>query len=479
MFLPGVVHTKKRIYHLVFRYTFLICIALYAYYPVFAFQQPFYPKLYPTDSTKHFFTNNVRKKNFGNAAGQLVLAEVLPWSFDRYIRNRPYARISLESAWYNLSPLHWAWDADDFGTNEFAHPYHGSNFFSAFRVNGYSFWQSVPAAFTGSYLWETFGENEYPSPNDFINTGFGGVVLGEMTFRLSKRIVDNHSTGFKRQASEVLALLINPMNGFRRIVDKKWGKVSPNSAEHDSSKVYGEFDAGIRNFNPNRTGSSFGYYGHIRMLYGNPFENYRKPFSNISINIEFGNDDSSKVNMVNVHGSLAGWALGSTSDRATHLAILSANYDYIRNEAFYYSAQSIKLNLFSDFGSGHKIKLNTVFGIGPVILAAVPDVYEYRGRRYSYGSGLSANSTIGINMNNRFFITTNYRGSFIKTLNGNPSHYYLHAVSGEIRYRLIKNVSAGFEPGFFNLTGHYKYNPDVYQTYPYWRFFIRLNTRNR
>lgn len=464
--------TKGKTARVSARYIALFIILISGSPSVFAFQPPLYLRQHSVTSSKYIPADTARKKRFNRAAGQLMLAEVLPWAFDRYIRSRPYARISLQSTAYNLSPAHWAWDGDDFGTNEFAHPYHGSTFFSAFRVNGYNFWQSIPASFAGSYLWETFGENEYPSPNDFINTGFGGVILGEMTFRLSKLIVNNRSSGFKRQAGEVLALLINPMNGYRRILDKKWGKISANSAERDSSRIYTEFDLGLRNYNPNKTRRRFGLYGHLKLLYGNPFANYRKPFSTISINTEFGRDDSSKMNIVNVYGSIAGWELAS-SDKATHLAILSANYDYIRNEAFYYSAQSIKLNLFSDFMLTPKMNIRTVLGIGPIILAAVPDVYKYRGRNYSYGSGLGVSGSMGVDLVKRFYVSANYRGSLIKTLNGNPSHYFLHTVTGEVRYMLLKNLYLCFEPGYFNLVGHYKYMTDVNETYPYLRFSCR------
>jgi len=82
-------------------------------------------------------------------------------------------------------------------TNQFAHPSHGSVFFYAFRYNGYSFWQSVPAVFAGSYVWETAGEVQAPSINDFINTGFGGVVMGEMTHRFAGKLIDNESRGIK------------------------------------------------------------------------------------------------------------------------------------------------------------------------------------------------------------------------------------------------------------------------------------------
>lgn len=412
------------------------------------------------------------KKDFKAATTQLLLGEIVPWTFDKYVAKMQYASISMESTNYNLNLNSWTWDDDDFGTNQFGHPYHGSAFYSAFRVNGYSFWQSAPAAFAGSYIWETFAEKQAPSINDFINTGFGGVILGEMSFRLSKMIVNNHTRGFKRQASEVLAFLINPMNGFKRIVDRKWGKVGNNSAQFDSSKIYAEFDIGLRQFNANKTGTAMVYYGHVKLLYGNPFENYRKPFSNISINMELSNDDSSKLNTLNVYGTLTGWFIGK-STKNTHLLILSTNYDFLQNQAFLYSAESIKLNLFSNIQVVKKIKMNSIIGLGAIFLAAVPDAYGYQNRNYAFGCGLATNASIGLQLFNKISVNANYKGSLIKTLNGNPAHYFLHIITAEAQYKLLNHIGICFEPGYFKLYGHYKYLPDVNETYPYVRFSVR------
>jgi len=413
------------------------------------------------------------RPRFKRAAFQLGLAELIPFTVDRYIRNVDYAHISFGSVGHNLMPSSWSWDDDAFGTNQFAHPYHGSQFFSAFRANGYSFWQAAPATLAGSYIWETVAEKQYPAPNDFINTSFGGIVLGEMTYRLSNQIVNNHTRGFKRQFSEILALMVNPMNGFNRILDGKWGKVDRNTRERDSTQVNAEFDIGARRFSADHHGKT-AVYGHIRLLYGTPFENYRTPFSNISINGEFSSDDSSKVNMVSVYGSLAGWWIHE-SLHGRHLATLSANYDYIHNEAFFYSAQSVKVNLFSEFNAGRKLRVTSAAGGGPVLLAAVPDQYLFKGRNYDYTAGGGVYANIGITVLDHFFYRLNYRGGLLKTINGNQSHYALQALTSEFGYRFRGQLSVCAEPGYFYLHGFYKQYDDVMAKYPYIRLSMRYS----
>jgi len=437
---------------------------------------PFYNKT----STKKRIERRLRRDTmlnrprFGRAAIELGAAELTPFIIDRYIRNMDYAHISWQTVGHNLKPNSWAWDNDGFQTNQFGHPYHGSLFFNAFRTNGYSFWQSAPVAFVGSYLWETFAENQAPAPNDFINTSLGGIILGEMTYRLSNKIINNHSRGFKRQASEVFALIINPMNGINRILDGKWGKVSRNTTEQDSSKVRAEFDLGLRKFNVNNANvfrsGHFGWFARARLLYGTPFEDFKTPFSNINITAELGKDDSTLLNVVSVYGSITGWKV-FTSSQAKHLAILSANY--IHNAAFFYGGQSIKFNLYSEFTPTKKLKINTTVGAGPVILGAVPDDYKFQGRNYDYGPGFGINGGGKITVMDHFSAGINYRGGWLITLNGNPSHYFLHAVSSEIGYTFVNNFSIFMEPGFFSLKGIYNNYPDVNRTYPYLRLSAR------
>jgi len=455
-------------------FTLLLIILIGSSYQLSAFQSPFFMQKRNGSVTKTPLRDTLTQKHFGRAAGLLVMANAIPWAFNKYVNKAEFSNISFSSIRNNLNPKSWTWDDDDFGTNQFAHPYHGSLYFNAFRANGYSFWQSVPAAFVGSYLWETVAEQQYPSPNDFINTSFGGVIMGEMTYRLANNIVNNNRRGFKRQASEVLALLINPSFGFTRILDRKWGKTAPNSTERDSTKVYAEFDAGMRKFNVNNSIAGFGWYGHIKFLFGTPTENFRKPFSNISIHLEFGKDDTSIINVISVYGSLAGWEVTS-KEKTKRMAVMSANYDYVHNEAFFYSTQSIKLNLFSSHDLTKKLSLNTQFGAGPVILAAVPNVYRIGGRAYDYSMGLSFNAGGGLRFSDKFSVSANYKGGWLKTISGNQSHHLLHALTGEVRYHIANGFSLCAEPGYFTLHGHYKDYPTVNYYYPYLRLSVRYS----
>lgn len=417
-------------------------------------------------------------RHFPRAAAELFLAELIPICFDRYIADKDYARISFQTVGNNLSPASWTWDDDGFQTNQIGHPYHGSLFFNAFRSNGYSFWQSTLAAFAGSYLWETAAENQAPAPNDFINTGFGGMVLGEMTHRIAHRLTHNSGQGAKRQTAEVLALFVNPMNGLTRILDGQWGKPVYDPAQRDTSPVTLEFDLGLRKYNVNEQNplkdGHFGLYGRLRVEYGSPAVDMKTPFSHLSILIEGGQDDSSKVNIVSVYGSLTGWKFRIGS--VPQVLSLSANYEYINNAAFFYSGQSVRLNLYTDLPLTRRLGLSTTIAVGPILLAAVPDSYMYEDRDYDYGPGVAFNAGARLSLDNRLSYRFNFRGGWMKTVSGNPSDYYLHAFTNELSLRILPNCSLSAEEGYFSLHGNYsgKFR-DIDKTYPYLRLSVKYN----
>src|SRR5262245_19956655 len=153
------------------------------------------------------FDCDPRPKHFGTASAQLVGALVVPWAFN-YISGAEFAKVSPESWWDNITGP-WVWDDNSFANNQFAHPYHGSLYYNAFRSNGYNFWQSAIASWVGSYLWECCGETHPPAPNDLINTAMGGISLGEMLYRTSSRILDNTATGAERTWREIGATIVN------------------------------------------------------------------------------------------------------------------------------------------------------------------------------------------------------------------------------------------------------------------------------
>jgi hypothetical protein len=126
----------------------------------------------------------------------------------------------------------FTFDRDELQTNFFGHPVHGGLMFTSGRATGLSFWESAPYAVLGSVNWELFAERETPSANDLAMTTLAGIMLGEITYRLSSAILDDRSSGPMRLMRELGAAAISPMRGFDRMVTGRAWRDGPAGIRH-------------------------------------------------------------------------------------------------------------------------------------------------------------------------------------------------------------------------------------------------------
>src|SRR5688572_1248852 len=120
-----------------------------------------------------------------------------------HARGHDTADITFGSIYRNLRHG-FEWDDNDWGTNQIGHPYQGSNYYTAGRAHGLSFWESSAVAAFGSATWEFIFENNRASLNDLINTTIGGVALGEVMHRVAW-LVRNPMAEKGRTRNEIIA----------------------------------------------------------------------------------------------------------------------------------------------------------------------------------------------------------------------------------------------------------------------------------
>src|SRR4051812_1996659 len=163
-------------------------------------------------------------KNYGLALAEVIGIDALIWGID-YAMGKPYVKISAASISQNFKKG-WIVDTDDFWANSLMHPLHGNLTFNASRTLGLNFYESFAGSFLSSVIWEQFAEIQPPSMNDQVNTPFGGSLVGEVAFRLSRLVLD--SGGYKPGPwREFFALALNPTGGFNRLLfgDKYRGEL--------------------------------------------------------------------------------------------------------------------------------------------------------------------------------------------------------------------------------------------------------------
>jgi hypothetical protein len=166
--------------------------------------------------------NNNEEKSYWLAGGELLVINTIVLLKARFIEGENWSIISFKSIENNFKKG-FVWDDNTFGMNQFLHPYHGSAYFNSARSNGLSFWKSAPYAFGGGLIWEAAFDVELPAYNDLINTTLSGIILGEITYRISSQIIDECTVGFERFPREFTSFLINPIHGINGLFKDQIG----------------------------------------------------------------------------------------------------------------------------------------------------------------------------------------------------------------------------------------------------------------
>jgi Domain of unknown function (DUF3943) len=416
-----------------------------------------------------------RPKHFWRGSGEVISTLLIPWAFNKWVRDVDFADITWESMWTNITGP-WVWDDNDFQTNQIAHPIHGSLYFNSFRTNGYNFWASSAATAAGSWLWENLMETYPPSPNDMITTTLGGIALGEMLFRLSNLTLDNTATGSERVFREIGGFLLSPWNGMNRILDGRTGRVVANPEGWRPSAIQGALDVGTRFVGS--SGTSYDVLGDplqdlsvaFRLVYGRPMEDLvGRPFSTFTLASElaFG-QDRQKLQLLTVEGNLGGNVLKDT-DKVKHIFAVTMNYDYnfvpntdsIENAVLYnYGAQSFTAGLHSDFRlSPHWQLLTNVAARGVALGAVRSDYYNVvdsshveESRNYDFGPGLGLLAGATFVNPGRALVKLRYGTTWIHTVDGTDYDHYLTNASFEARYFPTGRIGVGASYEFLRRT---------------------------
>ena len=376
----------------------------------------------------------------------VVGTNVFSWAVSRYLYKYDWARIS-PTTWKNNLKHGWEWDNDRFGINFIGHPHSGNTYFNEARSMGYSYWGSFPFAVGGSLMWEYFGENSKPSINDIINTPVSGAFLGEVLYRVSSNILDDHTRGGERVLREIIAGLVNPPRGLNRLTQGKMFRVTPKEV-YQKEPLNITLTAGMHKVNEN---NHFGTGGtnailNLQLDYGDPFEiRHRKPFDVFRLRVESRYGDEKKI-IDNVLGY--GFLFGKNSNKGNHLFGLFQYFDYWNNKIFELGSLGFGPGLISrmPFAKHSNIYSGLHFAVIPLAgnnTRFGPDTSEFR--TYNFGGGLEARVDETFNFNKWLSVGVAGYYYFIHTYVGFPGNSWTGIIKPRLALKLFGNMSFGFE----------------------------------
>ena len=435
-------------------------------------------KSHHIDSTKKNRYNDLldddpqynKKSSILNPALQVVAMNVVLNIVDRSVFNLEFAKVDFHTWKKTVSAgfpwgSGWEWDQDRFGNNFLSHPMTGSFYFNAARSNGYSYWQSAPFVFYGSYMWKIFGENGTPEREDLINTTFDGIALGEVMYRLSSNILDDRAVGSERVFREIFAGLVDPIRGINRLFQGKTFRRT-NKEVYQTEPLNITFYAGVHSVN-NQSLKLFSgqnvYMMNLQLDYGNPFEvRPRKPFDVFRFRTELNFGQGRKiVDNITGYGNL--FAGNAKLGKIEMLYGLFHYYDYFDTQIFELATTSFGGGLLTKLPLSKKTNLYTNFHLGVVpfggaSVGPVSDTAQSRDYRFAYGvqGKIETGVTIGKYATVSFWYYWYLMHAFDNTGNdekraGTLGTNVIQMIKPRITVHLFRDLSFGMEQDvYFN-----------------------------
>ncbi len=423
----------------------------------------------------------IQQTNFTRTAVEIVGLNTLVWSYDRFVRSGggDGFRVGFDS-WGDNIKNGFEWDDNNFSTNQFAHPYHGSLYFNAARSNGYTFWESAPFAFAGSFLWEYFGETHHPSMNDWIATSVGGSALGEMLNRFSVMVRDNTATGGERTRREIGGLLINPMGGLNRALDGDWSRVHANPPDRFANSYYSLLNVGARTVGEGSFGESDSTRGFVEVdfHYGDPFTgDMDAPYDHFNLALQLNFSDRNTLGLVRSEGLLKGFELRN-DDAAGHILGINHRFDLVNNSKVEFGSQSMGVGLLSRWNDVLGFNVRTGVGLNAIILAGVSSDYaNFTGRDYDYGPGAAARLWASVSRRGFTYLYLTQEGAWVHVVNGNKANHTLAASRISANVPVWKGAGVGATYLLILADRRYDAYPEVHVRFPETRLYgvIGLN----
>ena len=452
-------------------------------------------RLYPQNDTL-FYT----KKKPLLAIGEVLVINMGVWAYDCYISKQDFAQINGRTIKQNFRKG-FVWDDDVIGTNFISHPYHGSLYFNAARSNGFNFYQSIPFVVGGSLMWEFFLETESPSINDLFATTSGGIMFGEISYRLSDLFIDNSARGVNRVFREIGAGLLSPVRGINRIIS---GAAWKRSYYNTGSSIPFEFNISAGSRMLKRSfGADYLPYAELMasFVYNPQQEDCERPYDWFSLKIALdAGHDAFFFRQMNVSALLWGKELKSRPGGRWYWGIYH-NMDYwdspvkVYKRTPYRYAQVLAAGPGVNYRSKPEKKVKTCYSmqVNAVGLGASGTDYVWVGERdYSFGSGFSFQTNLGVDFFNsqlRFKIMANNSTLFtwkgydpsrnlfreqLGALNmqGDKGHVNFTFAEASVGYYSVKNWNIEFVSEFINRYTHYTYYPS--RRFSAWSYALRL-----
>jgi len=398
---------------------------------------------------------------------ETIGANLLLSSVNKYISKYDFAQISWQSVKDNFS-YGWGWDADNFFTNMWQHPFQGSIYFNTARSSGYNYWISMLMSSLGSLQWEYFMEIEHPSINDLIMTTFQGAIFGEMFYRISSLMI-NESSKY-RILRELAITPFNPGRGFNRVINGRTFRYTNEKLYELKPYKFGIL-AGMNDHSKSdlyNTQKKRGFLA-LKYYYGNVFNQKRyKPMDMFKFDMEIQFKPEVSITQFRVYGILYGQGIKGVN--YSFLWGIFQYTDYLKNDVFDIGSVSFGPGvgyLSPKFWIFNRVVLKANISVIPMggvnsnyAKNFIPDGFE-EGRDYNLAAGLSAKFNLTW-LFPRGMFSVDYSFWGFATIQGARGKEKIGILEPGIAINIFKNIQLGIKLLFYHRSGSYESFDNIY-----------------
>jgi len=414
-------------------------------------------------------------KHYWLAAGEVIGTNLTVWGYHKFLTKEEWANIDFNTIKHNFE-TGFQWDYDGFEINQFFHPYHGAAYYNSARSNGLSFWESVPYALLGSFTWEFFMENEAPSYNDIVNTPVSGIIIGEISYRVSNLVIDESTIGIERFGREFLGTLINPVQGVNRLFRGEMWRTLDKVKKHN---VVTSISIGANHIFYGRSLDNNHLYSMFRLdiEYGNKLEaeKHDKPFDYFNLHAEENFTNGDNITGIFASGVLWDKKIDFLNSNQSVLGIYK-ELDILINLVYKLSATSVSGQFTRADKLSGKLNWQNNLGLSVILLGATNSEYsDIAGVNYNQGPGVSIKMSSQISLADIGNLYFTYRKYWIHTLNGVDGNEFIGLLNIGSNINLFSNTKLGIEYLTYSRFGNYDNYLNTFTSNSAVRVFVKFN----
>jgi hypothetical protein len=401
-------------------------------------------------------------KDYLTPAIETIGNNVFVFYLNKYALGNPsWTKISFRTVKNNMDHG-FVWDHDGFEMNALFHPYSGALSFTAARSCGLGFWNSIAYPFAGSLMWEIAMENELPSSNDLVSTTTSGIVLGEISYRVSTLLLNDNAAGGERVWREIAAGILSPVHGLNRLLSGKSWSAGPIP----QIQSYGiSISAGMLGLFVDRNLYQKHPHGYLnfQLDYGNLFSisNSYEPFDYFQLTVGLGLSTNNTIINIAGSGMLWGKKIKILQKGKSTFGIFK-NYDFLNTATYRVGSSSVGYGLITKVQLSEQYNVESTIIPSVILMGAINCEYaKPLGRDYNLGPGLDGKIKVAIEKHDLGKIYIVYDRSWIYVISGVRGDEVVGVWYAGTQVQLSSSTTWAFEYMNYSHIGTYNEYPSL------------------